>query len=86
LQHINEVAAAIHRGVDIRGYYHWSLLDNFEWIKGFWPRFGLYSVDYETLERKPTHSALVYRELIEAHCGTAPNLDLVGQVARANGY
>lgn len=63
--HIQEVERAIQRGVDIRGYYYWSLMDNFEWIKGFAPRFGLYRVDYETLERTPTGSASFFSGLIK---------------------
>ena len=55
--HLAEAAGAIADGIDIRGYYHWSLLDNFEWIKGFGPRFGLYRVDFETPERVATESA-----------------------------
>lgn len=65
--HLAEVAKAIDHGIDIRGYYHWSLLDNFEWIKGFGPRFGLYSVDYVTYERKPRKSAEMYRKVISVH-------------------
>ncbi len=65
--HLREVAKAIQEGINIRGYYHWSLLDNFEWIKGFWPRFGLYSVDYSTFERTPTESAYLYKKIILAH-------------------
>lgn len=72
LRHLREVAHAKANGLDIRGYYHWSLLDNFEWIKGFWPRFGLYSVDYETLARTARKSAYFYRELIDAHAPGAP--------------
>jgi beta-glucosidase len=52
-------------GVDLRGYLHWSLLDNFEWDKGFWPRFGLIEIDYATLARKPRESALAYKKIIE---------------------
>src|SRR5690606_2781778 len=44
-------------GVDLRGYYHWSLTDNFEWAEGFRPQFGLYSVDYTTYARSPTDGA-----------------------------
>ena len=62
--HIRAVAEAIHRGVDVRGYYAWSLLDNFEWAHGYSQRFGLIHVDYETLVRTPKESARVYRELI----------------------
>lgn len=50
---------------DIRGYLHWSLLDNFEWSHGFWPRFGLIHVDYENdRERHPRKSADLYRQHI----------------------
>ena len=68
--HLDEIRWAIERGVPIRGYYHWSLLDNFEWIKGFGPRFGLYHVDYSTQERRLTESGKLYRELIQLHEGT----------------
>lgn len=51
---------AIESGADIRGYFHWSLLDNFEWAKGFTPTFGLVSVDRDTMKRKPLPSAEVY--------------------------
>ncbi len=62
--HIKELEKVKAEGVDIQGYYHWSLLDNFEWVKGFGPRFGLYSVDYETFERRARESALAYRKII----------------------
>ena len=59
------VAEAIDRGVDVRGYFHWSLLDNFEWAEGFNPRFGLFEVDFETCMRKPRASVAGYRQIIE---------------------
>lgn len=65
--HLLVVAHAIREGLDIRGFYYWSLLDNFEWIKGYWPRFGLFQVNYETFERTPTRSAHFYRQIIQAH-------------------
>lgn len=74
VSHLAELARAIDNGVDVRGYYHWSLLDNFEWIKGFWPRFGLAHVDYETMERKLRPSALLYRDVIAAHGVARPEL------------
>lgn len=61
------VQKAMQKGADVRGYFHWSLLDNFEWDKGFWPRFGLVEVDYKTLERKIRPSALVYKKIIESN-------------------
>lgn len=56
-QTIVAMQKAIKKGVVIEGYLHWSLLDNFEWDKGFWPRFGLFAVDYKTMERTPRPSA-----------------------------
>lgn len=52
--HLAWIAAAIAEGVDVRGYFHWSLLDNFEWADGFEPRFGLYAVDFATQARTLT--------------------------------
>lgn len=51
---------------DLRGYLHWSLLDNFEWDKGFWPRWGLIAVDYDNnCERSPRESAEIYADRIQ---------------------
>ena len=58
--HLRWVYKAIEEGVNVKGYFHWSLIDNFEWVEGFDPRFGLVEVDYETLERKPRSSASYY--------------------------
>jgi beta-glucosidase len=58
--HLQFIYAAIRHGVDVRGYFHWSLLDNFEWDKGFWPRFGLVEVDYKTMKKKVRPSAKYY--------------------------
>lgn len=62
-----QVARAIEDGVDVRGYLHWSLIDNFEWDKGKWPRFGLIGVDYETQERTIRESAREYSRIITNH-------------------
>src|SRR5690606_19768151 len=59
------IAKAIKAGAKIEGYLHWSLLDNFEWAHGFWPRFGLVEVDRETLSRKVRPSAEWYRDFIQ---------------------
>jgi beta-glucosidase len=62
--HIAAVAAARQAGADVRGYFAWSLMDNFEWSYGYDKRFGLVHVDYETQVRTPKQSALWYRDTI----------------------
>lgn len=64
---LKNVHRAIEEGVDVRGYLHWSLMDNFEWDKGFWPRFGLLEIDYKTSERKIRPSAKFYRDICLAN-------------------
>jgi beta-glucosidase len=64
--HVRAVAEAIKRGVDIRGYYCWSLMDNFEWAEGLTQRYGLVHVDFETLERTPKKSFDWYASVIAA--------------------
>jgi beta-glucosidase len=63
-EHLRAVRRAMDRGVDVRGYFAWSLLDNFEWSHGYSKRFGLVHVDYETLARTPKTSARFYGEVI----------------------
>jgi len=63
--HVKVLAIARQRGYDIRGYLHWSLLDNFEWREGFSPRFGLIEVDYHTLKRTIRPSAYTYKQICE---------------------
>ena len=65
-RHLVALRDAISRGVPVRGYFLWSLLDNFEWAFGFSRRFGIVYVDFETLERVPKDSFKWYRELIAA--------------------
>jgi beta-glucosidase len=62
--HLLAVHRAIQDGVPVQGYFVWSLLDNFEWAKGYRQRFGIVWVDYETQRRLPKDSALWYREVI----------------------
>ncbi len=62
--HLRAVHAAIAAGVDVRGYFQWSLLDNFEWSHGYAMRFGLIHVDYATQVRTPRDSAWWYRDVI----------------------
>ena len=67
--HIAAVERARAEGVDVRGYYVWSLLDNFEWEWGYAQRFGIVYVDYPTQRRIPKQSALWYRDLIARRNG-----------------
>ena len=62
--HLRAVLAAIEAGVDVRGYYVWSLLDNFEWSWGYSMRFGIVHLDYATQRRTPRDSARWYRDVI----------------------
>ncbi len=66
-QHLRALRAAMEQGVDVRGYYQWSLLDNFEWALGYDKRFGIVHVDFDTLERTPRDSALWFRDVIAAN-------------------
>jgi beta-glucosidase len=61
------LAAAIAEGADVRGYYVWSLMDNFEWAFGYGMRFGICYTNYETLERKPKASARFYSAVIRGN-------------------
>jgi beta-glucosidase len=62
--HLKQVADAINvDGVPIKGYYHWSLLDNFEWGEGYSKRFGLYAVDFKTKARQKRKSAEVFENV-----------------------
>jgi beta-glucosidase len=63
--HFAQAQRAIAEGMDLRGYFVWSLMDNFEWSYGFSKRFGVYYVDFNTLERIPKDSAHFYRDVIE---------------------
>ena len=63
IEHLKYVHKAIEEGVDIRGYFYWSLLDNFEWDKGWAPKFGLYEVDRQTFKRTARPSVKVYADI-----------------------
>ncbi|GAB3039019.1 GH1 family beta-glucosidase [Parafrigoribacterium mesophilum] len=62
-RHVTAAHRALQAGVDVRGYFVWSLLDNFEWGYGYSKRFGIVRVDYDTLERLPKDSAFWYAQL-----------------------
>jgi beta-glucosidase len=66
-QHVRAAHRALDQGVDLRGYFVWSLLDNFEWAEGYAKRFGIVYVDYATQRRIPKDSARWYRDVISAN-------------------
>jgi beta-glucosidase len=65
--HLEELSRAHQSGVPVLGYFHWSLLDNFEWNHGYRERFGLVHVDYQTLKRTKKASFFAYRDIIREH-------------------
>jgi beta-glucosidase len=64
--HLRAAREALRQGVDLRGYFVWSLLDNFEWSHGYRMRFGIVHVDFETQRRTPKASARFYSEVIRS--------------------
>ena len=66
-RHLFITAQAIADGLDVRGFYHWSLMDNFEWAEGYTQRFGLYHVDFETQERTLKESGQLYANVVKAN-------------------
>ena len=62
---------AMQGGVPLLGYTHWSLLDNFEWNKGFWPKFGLIEVDRRTMKRTVRPSAIWFSKVVKKLRGNA---------------
>jgi beta-glucosidase len=67
--HLGALADAVEHGLDLRGYFAWSLMDNFEWAHGYDKRFGIIHVDYETQRRTLKDSAREYARIIAAHRG-----------------
>lgn len=65
-EHIDVLERCIKKGIDVKGYFYWSLIDNYEWLQGLDARFGLYKVDFDTLERRPTDAAAYYSYLIKS--------------------
>lgn len=66
-EHLKQIKLAIDKEIQVKGYLYWSLLDNFEWDKGFAPRFGLVEVDYTTFKRKARDSAFKFAEICRAN-------------------
>ncbi len=65
-RHVDMLERCLKNGLDIRGYYYWTLIDNYEWLNGLDTRFGLYRVDFKTLQRHPTSAAAYYSYLIHS--------------------
>lgn len=78
LNHVRQLWRAVNFNWDVRGYFHWSLVDNFEWERGWQHRFGLYALDTATQARTPRRSASLYAELCRAN---ALSSDLVARYA-----
>lgn len=74
LEHVDAVADAIARGADVKGYCHWSLVDNFEWAEGWSTHFGLLALDRDTGERSPRRSAEIYTAICRAGGRPAPEI------------
>ena len=71
-RHFEALNEAIRQGVDVRGYFAWSFMDNFEWAWGYTKRFGIVHVDYDTQKRTPKASARWYADFISQRADTAP--------------
>lgn len=65
--HLYQLSRAIQTGIPVEMYCYWSLMDNFEWVEGFGPRFGLFEMDYSTLRRIPRGSAALLQKIIANH-------------------
>jgi beta-glucosidase len=72
VDHLAAVCDAMSAGVDVRGYLHWSSMDNFEWAEGYSKRFGLFAVDRDTMERTAKPSAAVYAQICATRIIPAP--------------
>ncbi|KAF8093242.1 hypothetical protein N665_0386s0006 [Sinapis alba] len=73
--YLEALQAAMRDGVDVKGYFAWSLLDNFEWLDGYKVRFGLFHVDHTTLKRTPKQSASWYKRFIDEHVNARDLMD-----------
>ena len=67
--YIKQMAIALENGIDIRGYFYWSLLDNYEWVESYHMKFGLYEVDFKTQQRKLREGSKTYQKIIKSGIG-----------------
>ena len=77
VSHIRQVERAVDAGINVQGYLHWSLLDNYEWCSGFDMKFGLIGVDLKTKKTQVRPSALIYKRIIESR-GVPEDLEWMG--------
>jgi beta-glucosidase len=75
LTHLAALHRALRRGADVRGYYHWTLVDNYEWAEGWTTRFGLFALDPRTQVRTPRPSARLLGEIARANAITEDLVD-----------
>lgn len=81
-RHVEVMEKAIREGIPLAGYLHWSLLDNYEWLDGFGPRFGLAEVDRPTMTRTPRRSAETFRQLGESFLRQAASSETAQESVR----
>lgn len=84
ISYLSEIYHAIKAGAKVKGYFHWSLIDNFEWLDAYQGRFGLVEVDFKTQKRTPRPSAYVYQKIIEENGITHDLLKLLGHSNRVH--
>lgn len=85
VSYLKEVYHAIQSGVDVRGYFYWSLLDNFEWEKGFHPRFGLLRVNFNNQKRSIREAARVYSHICKTNSIPHKLLRYIGHSVEGSG-
>jgi beta-glucosidase len=66
-EHLMQIYLTMQSGVPVKGYFHWSLMDNFEWALGYTPRFGLVHINYDTLQRTIKESGKWFHQVIRAN-------------------
>ena len=82
--HLAEAWRAVQEGVDLRGYYHWTLVDNFEWCEAWQLKFGLFEIDRESGAREPKVSAGVYGRIAQSNGVPRSLLEKIAPLALAD--